>query len=80
MLDRMYSWEQGLHANVFDLLPDLISWRQLILFGSFAIDVFQYWSQRSFMADVISVGVFILLKSWLLFIDCIVCEVHAQIV
>lgn len=82
VLDGMNRSKQCLHANLFDLLPELLRNRRLALcptLFSVAIDLLEYCGEASLVADIVHLGINILLKVWVLLVDGVVGQVHEQV-
>lgn len=69
-----------LDTDLFDFRPYFIGRGQLIFRCTGSIDVLEYGCETSFVANVISGSILILLEGGTLFVDCIVCQMHTKVI
>ena len=80
MSNVVASGNYRLDANLFHLLPTLISWDDLGISLSSLLNVLQYAGQTSLMTDIIIIESLIWDEILTFFVDCIVSQVHTEII
>ena len=80
MVHLMNSSKQCLDADLLDFRPHFIGGHYFIFRGTRGINVLEYRCETSFVANIVSRSILILLESRTLFVDGIVRQVHTKVI
>lgn len=75
----MNPWQKSFDANLLDVLPNLLT-SLVFRILSILIDVLEYWSKTSFVANIVLLFILVLNEAICFFIDSVISQVHAEII